>query len=314
MYIPDHLGTSTFLTDANGNAYQFFLNLPFGETMAEQLGTSYYKSPYKFNGKELDEETGLYYYGARYYNPKTSIWLSVDPLAEQGPNWSPYCYTFNNPINLVDPDGRWPDLPSWGSIKKSYNEAKATVARTYNETKSSATRSYNQATKYVKQKTEEIKSQVSVATEKTLNYMDTKAAGTKEFAKGMQNGGDIAVGAGAIVTLSTGATGVGAVIGGGLMTAGAATSLGGSILESAVDLYVAGRNGEINADNAFKTIGLEVVGKVAEIGLKKVLPGYGTKLAQEGADAVMNNAVKATVKMNEVALDRTVGAVIEKKE
>jgi len=39
--------------------------------------------PYKFNGKEFDEETGLYYYGARYMNPVTSLWYGVDPLAEK---------------------------------------------------------------------------------------------------------------------------------------------------------------------------------------------------------------------------------------
>ena len=105
FYHPDHLGSSTFLTDANGNAYQFFINLPFGETMAEQLPDTYYRTPFKFNGKELDEETGLYYYGARYYDPKISIWLSVDPLAEKYPNWNPYNYTMQNPINLVDPTG-----------------------------------------------------------------------------------------------------------------------------------------------------------------------------------------------------------------
>ena len=81
--------------------------------MAQQLPDTYYRTPYKFNGKVLDEETGLYYYGARYYDPKISIWLSVDPLAEKGPQYSPYCYTFNNPINLTDPDGRWPD-PTFG--------------------------------------------------------------------------------------------------------------------------------------------------------------------------------------------------------
>jgi RHS repeat-associated protein len=106
FYHPDHLGTSTFLTDINGNAYQFFLNLPFGETMAEQLGGGYYNTPYKFNGKELDAETGLYYYGARYYDPRVSIWYSVDPLAEKNPDESPYMYCTQNPVRFVDPDGR----------------------------------------------------------------------------------------------------------------------------------------------------------------------------------------------------------------
>jgi RHS repeat-associated protein len=65
-----------------------------------------YSTRYKFNGKELDQATGLYYYGARYYDPKISTWLSVDPLAEQYQAYSPYNYTLNNPINFIDPDGR----------------------------------------------------------------------------------------------------------------------------------------------------------------------------------------------------------------
>jgi RHS repeat-associated protein len=73
--------------------------------MAEQLGSNYYNTPYKFNGKELDEETGLYYYGARYYDPRLSILLSVDPLAEEFPDTSPYVYVSNNPLNLIDPTG-----------------------------------------------------------------------------------------------------------------------------------------------------------------------------------------------------------------
>jgi RHS repeat-associated protein len=106
-YHSDHLGTGTFLSDFDGNPYQFFLNLPFGETMAEQHSYSgEYTNRYKFNGKELDEETGFYYYGARYYNPKFSIWLSVDPLAEKYPGWNPYNYCMDNPINMIDPDGR----------------------------------------------------------------------------------------------------------------------------------------------------------------------------------------------------------------
>lgn len=64
-----------------------------------------YNNPYKFNAKELDAETGLYYYGARYYNPRLSIWYGVDPLAEVTPSFSPYVYTMNNPIRYVDPTG-----------------------------------------------------------------------------------------------------------------------------------------------------------------------------------------------------------------
>jgi len=81
----------------------------FGETFIEEHSNTE-ATPYLFNGKELDEETGLYYYGARYYDAKTSVWQSVDPHAERYPSWSPYCYTFNNPIVFTDPDGRDPIL------------------------------------------------------------------------------------------------------------------------------------------------------------------------------------------------------------
>jgi RHS repeat-associated protein len=72
----------------------------------------YSQSTFRFNGKEFDQETGNYYYGARYYNPKTSLWLSVDPLVEKYPEWSPYNYTLNNPVRYVDPDGNGP-LDYW---------------------------------------------------------------------------------------------------------------------------------------------------------------------------------------------------------
>jgi RHS repeat-associated protein len=73
--------------------------------------------PYKFTGKELDEETGLYYYGARYYDPRTSVWQSPDPILEKymsgeanGGFYNPlnlrtYSYSYNNPVNYSDPDG-----------------------------------------------------------------------------------------------------------------------------------------------------------------------------------------------------------------
>jgi len=97
-------------SDMSGVPYQYFLNLPFGEEMAAQHSTTAeFSSRYKFNAKELDQETGWYYYGARYYDPSVSQWLSVDPLAYKMPSWSPYSYTFNNPVRFIDPDGRAPE-------------------------------------------------------------------------------------------------------------------------------------------------------------------------------------------------------------
>jgi len=58
------------------------------------------------NAKELDPATGWYYYGARYYAPQVSTWLSVDPLSEKYPAFSPYNFTMNNPVRLVDADGK----------------------------------------------------------------------------------------------------------------------------------------------------------------------------------------------------------------
>jgi len=85
--------------------------------IVEHNQSCYYKDPYpttntgdydnafKFNGKELDDATGMYYYGARYYDPRISIFLSVDLLAEDFAGWTPYHYVHNNPINLIDPTG-----------------------------------------------------------------------------------------------------------------------------------------------------------------------------------------------------------------
>lgn len=49
-----------------------------------------WNTPYLFNAKEFDEETGLYYYGARYYEPRLSLWMSTDPKQDEAPNRTPY--------------------------------------------------------------------------------------------------------------------------------------------------------------------------------------------------------------------------------
>ncbi len=104
-YHRDHLGSSSYISNLAGNVSQHMEYLPFGESLVDEHLNSY-NTPYKFNGKELDEETGNYYYGARYYNPKFSQWLSVDPLNEKYPGISSFAYVANNPIVLIDPDGK----------------------------------------------------------------------------------------------------------------------------------------------------------------------------------------------------------------
>jgi RHS repeat-associated protein len=105
FYHPDHLGSTAYVTNAKGNVHQHLEYMPFGETFVAQSSGSQLLS-YGFTGKELDIETGLYYFGARYYDPKTSVWLSIDPLWFKYPSWSPYNYAFHNPVGIIDPDGR----------------------------------------------------------------------------------------------------------------------------------------------------------------------------------------------------------------
>ena len=105
FYHPDHLGSSSWITDGSGNATQHLHYLPFGEDWVDQRNASW-SAPYTFSGKEKDVETGYGYFGARYYDSGLSIWLSVDPMSDKYPSLTPYNYCANNPVILVDPDGR----------------------------------------------------------------------------------------------------------------------------------------------------------------------------------------------------------------
>ena len=105
FYHPDYLGSSSFITNLEGEVVQHIEYVPFGEVFIEERN-SVWNTPYLFNAKEFDEETGMYYYGARYYEPRLSIWLSTDPKEEKFAQWSSYTYTLNNPLNLIDRDGK----------------------------------------------------------------------------------------------------------------------------------------------------------------------------------------------------------------
>ena len=105
--LDDHLGSSNVSVDENGTLVNREEYYPFGET---SFG-SYSKKRYRFCSKEKDEESGLYYYGARYYSPWTCRFISVDPLAGKYPFYTAYQYAGNQPINFIDLDGMEPVAP-----------------------------------------------------------------------------------------------------------------------------------------------------------------------------------------------------------
>ena len=103
-YHPDHLGSSSYITNLDGEVSQHIEYVPFGEVFIEERNNTW-NTPYLFNAKEFDEETGLYYYGARYYEPRLSLWMSVDRFAEKYPATSGYNYAINNPVRYIDING-----------------------------------------------------------------------------------------------------------------------------------------------------------------------------------------------------------------
>lgn len=105
FYHPDHLGSSSFITNLEGEVVQHIEYVPFGEVFIEERN-SVWNTPYLFNAKEFDEETGMYYYGARYYEPKLSVWMSTDSEELKFPNIGTYTYAANNPIKFIDADGK----------------------------------------------------------------------------------------------------------------------------------------------------------------------------------------------------------------
>ena len=139
-YHSDHLGSAQIVTNYRGQIHERLEYTPYGELWIDwQSGNAPDGdvTPFRFTGKESDPETGLYYYGARYLDPKTGRWISGDPalgeyIPQAGMNnkklpnggiynaisFHVYNYSNNNPIKYVDPDG---ETPSPGiSIKDFY--------------------------------------------------------------------------------------------------------------------------------------------------------------------------------------------------
>jgi RHS repeat-associated protein len=114
--LSDHLGSSNVILETSGAVYNREEYYPFGETSFGAFG----KKRYRYVGKEKDEESGLYYYGARYFQPWSCRFISVDPLAAKYAFYTPYQYAGNKPITKTDRDG----LEETGSSPQQNNGVK----------------------------------------------------------------------------------------------------------------------------------------------------------------------------------------------
>ena len=107
----DHLSGSNVSTDTNGDPVELNDYYPYGDARIEDRVGSY-ENDYTFTGQEHDEETGQYYYGARYYNSGLGRFTSQDPWfgdIENPQSLNKYSYVLNNPLRYVDPTGMIPD-------------------------------------------------------------------------------------------------------------------------------------------------------------------------------------------------------------
>jgi RHS repeat-associated protein len=105
-YIADLLGSVRAVVDETGDVKENRDYDPWGVPMDQRQYLQGSKANEQFSGKELDDETGWYHFGARDLMAVYGRWPSPDPLADKYPSVSPYVYAMNNPLIFIDPDGR----------------------------------------------------------------------------------------------------------------------------------------------------------------------------------------------------------------
>ncbi len=134
-YLKDHLGSTRVVIDQAGAVVESYDYYPFGLQMPRRSSIEGIGTRNLFSGKEQDEESGLQYFGARYYHPALGRWLTVDPLAHQYPELSPYAYGANNPVVNYDPDGKFLDtIADAGFVIYDIYDIAATIGRGDNVT------------------------------------------------------------------------------------------------------------------------------------------------------------------------------------
>jgi RHS repeat-associated protein len=108
----NHLGSASLELDDQALIISYEEYYPYGST-SYQAVSSRTETPkrYRYTGKERDEESGLYYYGARYYADWLCRFVNVDPLQFKYPHYTPYQYAGNKPVTFIDLDGKQEKKP-----------------------------------------------------------------------------------------------------------------------------------------------------------------------------------------------------------
>ncbi len=129
-FTKDHLGSTRTVVSTAGSATEYYDYYPFGKLMPGRY-TITGDVPYNFTGHERDTEAGmnLTYAGARYLDSEIGSWLSIDPLFEKHPDWSPYNYVLGNPLRLIDPDGRQVDFAQLHYEKRARDLTSGKITR-----------------------------------------------------------------------------------------------------------------------------------------------------------------------------------------
>jgi RHS repeat-associated protein len=106
-YHKDGLGSIVSMSDETGQTVQGYEYDSFGRILSRSGNI---QNPFTYTGREYDEETGLYYYRARYYDPHPGRFLTKDPIGFAGGDLNLYRYVQNNPVNRIDPWGLYDDV------------------------------------------------------------------------------------------------------------------------------------------------------------------------------------------------------------
>lgn len=287
--------------------------MEFGEVLFDEHLVNP-KQPYLFNGKELDYETGLYYYGARYYDPKVSLWLNTDPLSGYNPiletehyidgqhnggvfnfgNLNTYTYTYQNPILYVDPNGKQNLYYEYlnQQLTSRVNTVKQNIVNKFNNVKQKVRNAYNST-----------KQTVIKTAKNTQKWVKNNKQPLLNIAKGIEYTGDGAVVVGYGLTV----TGIGAEVGVPLALGGNALSVVGGGMEIAIN-FIAGDKEE-GVKNVLITVGGEVVNK----GLDKLIPGLTPDIISEKSVEILKQGNVLKTKIIEKSVEHGIEKNNEKR-